>query len=87
MYLPSRACVSHSSGTTDRKAVDGKTQKRQTVVRGLPAEGNDLPELLKQLKDRCGAGGALKEDELEIQGDQLVRVREALQQLGFKVKG
>jgi len=64
-----------------------KKGKRVTVVRGLPAEGNDLPELLKQLKDRCGAGGALKDDELEIQGEQLDRVREALKQIGFKVKG
>lgn len=64
-----------------------KKGKRVTVIRGLPAEGNDLPELLKQIKDRCGAGGALKDEDLEIQGEQLDRVRETLQQLGFKVKG
>ena len=57
------------------------------MIRGLPAEGNDLPELLKQIKDRCGAGGALKDEDLEIQGEQLDRVRETLQQMGFKVKG
>lgn len=64
-----------------------KKGKRVTVVRGLPVEGNDLPDLLKRLKDRCGAGGALKEEELEIQGEQLDRVRETLLQMGFKVKG
>ncbi|KAA0136928.1 MULTISPECIES: translation initiation factor [Gimesia] len=64
-----------------------KKGKRVTVIRGLPAEGNDLPELLKQIKDRCGAGGALKDEDLEIQGEQLDRVRETLQQMGFKVKG
>jgi len=64
-----------------------KKGKRVTVVRGLPEEGNDLPELLKQLKDRCGAGGALKDEELEIQGDQLDRVRAALKEMGFQVKG
>ena len=64
-----------------------KKGKRVTVIRGLPAEGNDLPELLKQIKDRCGAGGALKDEDLEIQGEQLDRARETLQQMGFKVKG
>ncbi len=64
-----------------------KKGKRVTVIRGLSAEGNDLPELLKQIKDRCGAGGALKDEDLEIQGEQLDRVRETLQQMGFKVKG
>jgi len=64
-----------------------KKGKRVTVIRGLPAEGNDLPELLKLIKDRCGAGGALKDEDLEIQGEQLDRVRETLQQMGFKVKG
>ncbi|MCR9233487.1 MAG: translation initiation factor [bacterium] len=64
-----------------------KKGKRVTVIRGLPAEDNDLPELLKQIKDRCGAGGALKDEDLEIQGEQLDRVRETLQQMGFKVKG
>lgn len=64
-----------------------KKGKRVTVIRGLPAKGNDLPELLKQIKDRCGAGGALKDEDLEIQGEQLDRVRETLQQMGFKVKG
>ncbi|MFH1300111.1 MAG: translation initiation factor [Planctomycetota bacterium] len=64
-----------------------KRGKRVTVVRGLPLEGNDLPELLKQLKSQCGAGGSLQGDELEIQGDQLDRVRETLKAIGFKVKG
>ncbi|WP_298867054.1 translation initiation factor [uncultured Gimesia sp.] len=64
-----------------------KKGKRVTVVRGLAQEGNDLPELLKQLKSQCGAGGSLQEDELEIQGDQLDRVRATLKTIGFQVKG
>lgn len=64
-----------------------KKGKLVTVVRGLCAEGNDLPELLTQLKNTCGAGGALKEDVLEIQGNQFDRVREVLLKLGYRVKG
>lgn len=63
-----------------------KNGKRVTVVRGLPAEGNDLPALLTTLKSHCGAGGTLRDDLLEIQGDQLDRVREKLLAIGFRVK-
>ncbi len=58
-----------------------------TVVRGLPAAGNDLPELLTLLKSKCGAGGTLAEDGLEIQGKHLERLRAALSELGYRVKG
>ncbi len=64
-----------------------KNGKRVTVIRGLPEEGNDLPDLLTRLKSHCGAGGTLKDGELEIQGEQLDRVRDKLQQLGYRVKG
>lgn len=66
-------------------------EKRQkgkwvTVVSGLPEVGNDLPELLSQLKTACGAGGTLKDEKIEIQGDQRERVRERLQKIGYRVK-
>jgi len=64
-----------------------KKGKYVTVIRGLPQTGNDLPELLAQLKSACGAGGSLQEESLEIQGNQLERVRALLQSIGFKVKG
>ena len=64
-----------------------KKGKVVTLIRGLSAAENDLPELLTQLKSICGAGGRLKEDELEIQGRHLDRVREHLQKLGYRVRG
>ena len=64
-----------------------KKGKVVTLVRGLLATEADLPELLTQLKSTCGAGGTLKDDELEIQGRHLDRVREQLQKLGFRVRG
>jgi len=56
------------------------------VIRGLPADGNDLSELLTKLKNACGAGGTVKDEVIEIQGKQRERVKEALLQLGFSVK-
>ena len=72
---------------TARLAVEKRKKgKLVTVVRGLNAEGNDLPELLTLLKSSCGAGGTLKEDVLEIQGDQLDCIREALEKIGYRVR-
>jgi len=64
-----------------------KKGKIVTVVRGLPEEGNDLPALLAQLKTACGAGGTLKDELLEIQGNHLERVRELLRTIGYRVRG
>jgi len=73
---------------TARLAVEKRKKgKIVTLIRGLPDEGNDLAGLLKQLKDKCGAGGTLKDKTLEIQGNHLDRVRDALKQIGFHVKG
>jgi translation initiation factor 1 len=72
---------------TARIAVEKRKRGKQvTVVRGLAAADNDLPALLTQLKSQCGAGGTLKGDELEIQGDQRERVRDALRQIGYRVR-
>ena len=61
---------------TARLAIEKRKKgKVVTVIRGLPAEGNDLDELLTRLKSQCGAGGTIKDECLEIQGDHLDRVR------------
>jgi translation initiation factor 1 len=57
-----------------------------TVVRGLSAEGNDLTSLLTQLKNSCGAGGTVRDDELEVQGSHVERVRDVLAKLGYRVR-
>jgi translation initiation factor 1 len=64
-----------------------KRGKVVTVVRGLRADGNDLPGLLGRLKAACGAGGTIKEDELEIQGDHQERLRGLLAEIGYRVRG
>lgn len=64
-----------------------KRGKLMTVIRDLVDEHDHLPDLLTTLKNHCGAGGALKDGVMEIQGDQVVRVREKLQALGYRTKG
>jgi len=64
-----------------------KKGKLVTVIRGLSAEENDLLALLGRLKAACGAGGTLKDDLVEIQGNHLARVRDLLTDLGYRVRG
>lgn len=67
----------------DSKRRRGKTV---TVVGGLQHDPATLEALLKRLKQQCGAGGTLKDGELEIQGDHRQRIGEVLAGLGYKIK-
>jgi translation initiation factor 1 len=62
----------------------GRHGKTVTVVRGLP--GKDLEPRTTELKRLCGAGGAVKDGAVEIQGDHRERVAERLRALGYVVK-
>ncbi len=64
----------------------GRKGKTVTIIRGFQASPETLATLLKQLKNLCGAGGTLKDNELEIQGDHQQKLVQHLQQLGYKAK-
>ena len=69
---------------TVRLAIEKRKKgKVVTVLRGLSAAENDLPALLARLKDRCGAGGTLDGDTLEIQGNHIDRLRDLLKDNGY----
>lgn len=73
---------------TLRLAVEKRKKgKVVTVIRDLAPEPETQAELLTTLKTRCGAGGTLREGVLEIQGDHLSRIRETLNQLGYRTRG
>ena len=59
--------------------------KRVTVLSGL--EGPDQEALLPRLKALCGAGGTIKEGNLEVQGEHREKVLEELARRGYKAKG
>ena len=73
---------------TAKLAVEKRSRgKIVTVVRGLAARDNDFAELLTKLKNACGAGGTVKDDTLEIQGDHASRLRQVLMDIGYRVRG
>ena len=64
----------------------GRGGKAVTLVKGLPLSGDALKNLASQLKKKCGVGGALKDDVVEIQGDQRDFLKTELEKLGYTVK-
>jgi len=70
-----------------RLRLEKRCGKAVTVVAGLVLGEAELKGLLRELKGLCGAGGALKEGALEVQGDQREAVREFLAARGIRCKG
>jgi len=67
----------------ERKGRGGKTV---TVIRDLQLAPDDLTALCTQLKKQCGAGDAVKDGHIEIQGDHREAVLAALQALGYQAR-
>jgi len=65
----------------------GRGGKTVTVVYGLPRNAVFLKELCGELKRKCGTGGAVADDTVELQGDHRERIRGLLLEKGFLVKG
>lgn len=69
-----------------QRETKGRGGKVMTVVTGIPLRGAELKTLAKELKKRCGVGGALKDNVVEIQGDQRALLQQELEKRGFTVK-
>ncbi len=64
----------------------GRKGKGVTLVTGLPLQGEGLKELARQLKQKCGSGGTLRDNVVEIQGDHRDALVAELSRRGYTVK-
>jgi len=90
---PLSSCKCKSSTTYESdgtvrvgRSTKGRKGKGVTTVEGLGLDANALKKLAKELKQKCGTGGTVKDGVIEIQGEQRDVIVAELIKKGYKAK-
>lgn len=65
------------------KIIKKKFGKQYTVVEGINSSEVDIKDIAKKLKNKFACGGTAKKDMVELQGNHLVAIKDALVEIGF----
>jgi len=67
------------------KQKKGKKGKTITLIKGLGIENEyQIKDLLKKMKVFCGTGGTLIDNNIQLQGDMVIKVIDFLRKEGFQ---
>ncbi|GAC15283.1 stress response translation initiation inhibitor YciH [Aliiglaciecola lipolytica] len=69
-----------------RRETKGRKGKGVTIIDGIDLPQDGLKNLCSELKKSCGTGGAVKQDLIEIQGDNRDKIKLLLEKKGLTVK-
>ncbi|MDA3902162.1 MAG: translation initiation factor Sui1 [Desulfuromusa sp.] len=69
-----------------QRETKGRKGQGVTLITGVPLTGDDLKALAKEIKQKCGTGGTIKNGVIEIQGDHRDLLLSLLEDKGWKVK-
>ena len=61
----------------------GRGGKTVTLIRGFVGKEEDLKELGRTLKAKCGVGGSVKDGDVLVQGESKQRITELLKEEGY----
>ena len=67
-------------------SVKGRAGKPVTIVKGFKGTKDQIKELAKLLKNKCGVGGSIKNEEIIIQGKYRDKITLILTDQGHNVK-
>jgi translation initiation factor 1 len=88
--LPKELCVCEEIAREQQEiriySVKRRYGKIVTIVEGINASDIDIDELARKLKTTCASGGTVKDGNIELQGDHVKRVQNALSDLGFSTQ-
>jgi translation initiation factor 1 len=85
------AAVSRPTGAKDGavrvgRETQGRSGKGVTVITGLPLAPPELENLARELKQRCGSGGTVRDGVVEIQGEHRDTLVAELTKRGYAAK-
>lgn len=69
-----------------QRQTSGRKGKGVCIITGLDLAEAELAKLAAELKKKCGCGGAVKQGDIEIQGDKRDLLKSLLEAKGHKVK-
>ena len=85
--LPKELCVCETIAKETQKIeisiVSKKYNKKYTIISGFDQKEIDVKEIGKQLKEACACGGTVKDNNVELQGNHITKVKKTLVSMGF----